>query len=67
MDICTRLRVVKVTKYKSFREMIEANGLENVLPGVLTVDDGEEVYRKWYSKKLEDEFGVVGIEIEVIN
>jgi ASC-1-like (ASCH) protein len=65
-DVCTYLRIVSVTKFKSFKEMLEVNGLKNVLPEIESIDEGINVYRKWYSEELEKEIGVVGIKFEVV-
>lgn len=63
--------LVKVTDkktYKTFREMLETEGLDNVLPDpkVKTVEDGVNVYRQWYNEEIESQFGVVAIHIQTI-
>lgn len=59
--------VRKLKKYKSFTELFDENGLENVLPGKTTYEEGISVYRKWYSAEEEKEKGVIGIFIDVIS
>nr|WP_206206092.1 ASCH domain-containing protein [Thermococcus sp. JdF3] len=57
--------VVKdVRVYSSFREMLEKEGIENVLPGVGSVEDGVKVYRRFYSEEKERKYGVAAIEVE---
>ncbi|KUH33817.1 isomerase [Thermococcus celericrescens] len=59
--------VVKdVRVYSSFREMLEKEGLENVLPGVGSVEDGVKVYRRFYSEEKERKYGVAAIEVEPV-
>ncbi|NJE30162.1 ASCH domain-containing protein [Thermococcus sp. 18S1] len=59
--------VVKdVRVYSSFREMLEKEGLENVLPGVGSVEDGVRVYRRFYSEEKERKYGVAAIEVEPV-
>jgi len=59
--------VVKdVRVYSSFREMLEKEGLENVLPGVGSIEEGVKVYRRFYSEEKEKKYGVAAIEIEPI-
>lgn len=60
--------VVSITQYKTFLEMLEAVGLENVLPGKQTIEDGLKVYLKpdGYYTKEEEKTGVVAMELEVV-
>jgi ASC-1-like (ASCH) protein len=61
-----KLRVTKKTLYPSFREMIESEGVQNVIPNAHNLDEAEAVYYQFYSKEDERMYGVVGIEIEII-
>jgi ASC-1-like (ASCH) protein len=56
--------VKDIRVYSSFREMLESEGIENVLPGVKDVEEGLNVYRKFYSEERERKYGVVAIEVE---
>ncbi|WP_297501544.1 ASCH domain-containing protein [Thermococcus sp.] len=59
--------VVKdVRVYQSFGEMLEKEGLENVLPGVKSIEEGVKVYRKFYSEEKEKKYGVVAIKVEPV-
>jgi len=59
--------VVKdVRVYSSFREMLERESIENVLPGVENVEEGVKVYRRFYPEEKERKYGVVAIEVESI-
>ncbi|XP_021609719.1 uncharacterized protein LOC110613089 isoform X2 [Manihot esculenta] len=42
-----------VHRYASFAEMLEVEGLEKVLPGVKTIDEGVKVYRRFYTEAKE--------------
>ncbi len=57
------VEVVDVREYDSFEEMLREEGLENVLPNVDSIEEGVEVYRKFYSSGKEKMFGVLAIEI----
>lgn len=59
-----KTRVVYKTEYKTFREYLEKEGLDKCLPSIPTVDDGLEVYYKYYSKENEAEYGVIAIGLE---
>ncbi|KAJ7542529.1 hypothetical protein O6H91_10G110300 [Diphasiastrum complanatum] len=47
------LIVQKVNRYSSFSEMLEKESLANVLPGVQSIAEGVNVYRKFYSEETE--------------
>ena len=60
-------RIKNKTLYKSFSEYLEAEGLNVCLPGIEELEDGLNVYYKYYTKEKEAEFGIVAIELEIIN
>ncbi|KAA0065665.1 centromere-associated protein E isoform X1 [Cucumis melo var. makuwa] len=53
-----------VRQYPSFYAMLKAESLDNVLPGVKTLTDGVQVYRKFYSEEKELSNGVLGIHVK---
>eukprot|EP00850_Spirogloea_muscicola_P012992 SM000086S23044 [mRNA] locus=s86:199226:202524:- [translate_table: standard] len=55
------LQVEGVRKYSTFRSMLAEEGLNRVLPGMASLEDGMQVYRKFYSEEQEEEAGVVAI------
>lgn len=57
--------ITNIIIYKTFAEMLETEGLDKVLPGKVTIDDGVEVYRQWYSEEKEQEFGIRAIKLEL--
>jgi ASC-1-like (ASCH) protein len=56
--------VVEKNIYKNFREMIEKEGIENIIPDKNNIDEAVDVYYKFYTKEQEDKFGVVAIKIK---
>ncbi|KAF7805333.1 protein SHORT-ROOT-like [Senna tora] len=58
---CLVLEVEDVHSYTSFSEMLEAESLQKVLPGVKTIEEGVRVYRKFYTEEKERSNGVVAI------
>ena len=56
--------IVAKTAYLSFKEMIESEGLKNVIPNVETVDLAVQVYYKFYTSEQEKEFGVVALKLQ---
>lgn len=59
--------VVEKNIYKSFREMIELEGVENVIPDKKNIEEATNVYYKFYTKEQEKEFGVAAIKIKRID
>lgn len=62
--IAKQFKVLYKKPYKTFLEMIEKEGVKNVIPDKESVQDGANVYFKFFTKKQEKEFGVVAIKIE---
>lgn len=46
--------------------MLEAESLVKVLPGVKTIEEGEQIYRKFYTEEKERSNGVLAICISKI-
>lgn len=61
-----KVKVKGLRVYHSFKEMLEKEGLERVLPNVKSIDEGVKIYRKFYSEEEEKKYGVVAIEVEPI-
>ncbi len=62
------LRIIKLVRYSTFEEMINKETIEKILPdnSVKTIEDGVNVYRQFYSKSLENKYGVLAIHIEIV-
>jgi ASC-1-like (ASCH) protein len=58
--------VEKLASYSTFEEMLRTEGLENVLPGVETIEDGIQIYREFYSEDDEKKYGVIGIHMKLL-
>ncbi len=58
--------VLGLRHYNSFREMLEKEGIERVLPGVYDLNEGVEVYREYYSVEDEKKYGVIAIELGLL-
>lgn len=58
--------VSNVREYPSFEDMLTEEGIENVLPGVESIQDGVDIYRSipGYAKD-EIDLGVVAIELDL--
>jgi ASC-1-like (ASCH) protein len=59
---------VKITHkniYKTFREMLENEGVANTIPDAKTLDAAEQTYYKFFSQEDETNLGVAGIGIKI--
>ncbi|XP_050365607.1 uncharacterized protein LOC126784164, partial [Argentina anserina] len=61
---CLVVEVKEVRSYGSFSDMLKAESLEKVLPGVKTIEEGVQVYRRFYCEETERSNGVIAICIE---
>lgn len=61
-----KVSVMATRKYDSIKAMIEKEGLEKVLPETRTVEEGVAIYREFYPEEKEKEFGVIAIEVKVM-
>ncbi len=59
--------VIEKNIYKSFKEMIKSEGIENVVPDKASIEEAVKVYYKFYTKEQEEKFGVVAIKIKRID
>ncbi len=58
--------VLGLRRYSSFRELLEREGIEHVLPDIRSLDEGVRVYREYYSVEDEERYGVVAIELGLL-
>ena len=59
--------VIAVTGYSNFYEMLDQQGLQNMLPGVNDIQQGVAVYENFpgYREKVK-KYGAIAIEIKLI-
>lgn len=62
-----RVKVTSVRHYNTFKELLEEEGIDKVLPNTTSVMDGVNIYRTYFSEADEKKYGVVAIEMEKIN
>lgn len=64
-SLCIVCKVIGVNYFRTFKEMLEKKGIEAMLPGETSIEDGVAIYRQFYSQRDEQRYGVAAIEIEV--
>ncbi len=60
------VELISTNLYPSFRSMLESEGLFKVLPNVINLDEGEQVYYRFYSKLDENQLGVLALAFKLI-
>lgn len=61
-----KVKIINIDNYESFSDMIIHKGLDNVLPGIKTLEEGVAVYRQFYLEDKEKEFKVLAITVKLI-
>lgn len=57
-------KIKDIKRYNSFKDMLETEGLENVLPGINTIEEGIRIYHSFPGfKEKEKTVGVVAIHL----
>ena len=59
-----KFNVERIYKYNSFEDMLNKEGVNNVLPNITKINEAIEVYYSFYTKEQEKEFGVLAIKIK---
>jgi ASC-1-like (ASCH) protein len=60
-----RAKIVKIHTFRSFREALTSLPLNKILPGVASVDQGCDIYRRFVSDATAEQHGVLMIEVHV--
>lgn len=62
------VRLTKKTHYKNFREMLTAEGTQNLIPEVSDINEGERIYLEIpkYAER-EKQYGVLAFRLEVVS
>jgi len=57
----TTVVIEDIKEYKYFRTYLIHQGIDRCLPGIETIDDGQQVYYNYFSKAEEKKYGVLAI------
>jgi ASC-1-like (ASCH) protein len=60
------VKCVDVKRYSSLREYLETETLDRTLPGISTIEDGMSIYYQWSTPAEIEQYGFLGIHLEVI-
>ena len=61
-----KCKITSIKKYTTFKDFLEKKKLKRCLPTIQTIDQGVQVYRKFYNKKDEETYGVLAIKMKPI-
>ena len=56
-------RVIGIKRYPDLRQYLEQEGLRQALPGVMTIEEGIEVYLNFWTFEEVEEFGILAFEL----
>ncbi len=56
------VKVTKINKYNSFSDYLQAEGLANCLPGIDSIEEGLQVYYKYFTKEDEQLHKILAIK-----
>ena len=62
-----RVIITSIHNYNSFEEYLLNETLEKCLPGIDTIEQGINIYYKYYKKDDEDKYKIIAIRLKVIN
>ncbi len=65
-NLIDKFKIVGKNNYPTFKAMIEAEGLKNIIPDKETIDEAVDVYYNFYTNDQEKEFGVLAIQLKKI-
>ena len=64
-DECS-VQILKIKKYDTFEEYLTQEGLKRTLPSIKTIQEGVNIYYKFYTKENEKKYGILAIYIKLI-
>lgn len=66
-DDYVKVRVKNINYYDSFLQYLTLEGLKRTLPDVYTIEEGINIYYKYYTKEQEKEYRILAIYIELVD
>ncbi len=61
-----KAKIKKIVKYDTFKDYLTLEGLKRTLPNIKTIEEGCNIYYKYYTKEQEKEYKILAIYIKVI-
>jgi ASC-1-like (ASCH) protein len=57
------VKIINIHKFQNFAEALENTPIDKVLPGIASIADGIEIYKKYYRLETQNDNGVCLIEL----
>jgi len=61
-----KIKITKINHFTSFKEYLMKKKLSRCLPGINSIDEGVSVYHKFYSIADVKKYGILAINIKLI-
>lgn len=61
------VRILKVNRYDTFENYLKTESLKRTLPGFTRINDGLNVYYKYFSKEDESKYKIVAVHMALIS
>ena len=58
-----RCKIISIHNYDSFKSYLEGETLEKCIPGIDTIEQGVEIYHKYYDEEEEAKYKIVAIRL----
>ena len=65
-NLSVRTIVNYIKEYSTFHELLSKEGIKNVLPNITTIEEGRNIYYKYYKQCFEEQKGVIAIGLKLI-
>ena len=65
-NLSVRTIVNYIKEYSTFHELLSKEGVKNVLPNITTIEEGTNIYYKYYKQCFEEQKGVIAIGLKLI-
>ena len=62
-----RVKIVAIRHYKTFLDMVRAEGYERVIPSAGSANEAAAEYDKYYSAAEQQAYGVLAIEVNIMH
>ncbi len=61
-----KTRVKRKTEYTTFYDYLDKEGINKCLPNIDNINQGVDIYHKYYPPADEQKYGVIAIEVELV-
>ena len=61
-----RVEIVAIRHYRSFLEMVTAEGYEQVIPSATSAEEAAAEYDRYYSAQDQQTYGVIAVQVRIV-